>query len=158
MNLKDFAPKLKLLMEAVLEHFSSKENMQVLGDNAAALIKKRTRLGYGVDQNGGTKAKLKPLSPGYKKQRKADGVASTTTPNKSNLTNTGAMLDNISAKATTGKVTIGFPDKAQEQKAEWVTEGGRPFNYLSEAEVKQLQNQLEAEVKKQLKTIFGSIK
>lgn len=158
MNPNDFSAKLKKLLDAVVDQFTSKDAMQTLGDEAAALIKKRTRVGYGVAGPGATKSKLKPLSEPYKKQRKADGVAATTSPNKSNLTNTGKMLDNIGAVASKGKVTIGFSDADQEQKAEWVTEGGRPFNSLSDAEIKQLRNKLEAAIKLQLKNVFKSLK
>lgn len=154
MNQNNFAVKLKQLMDAIVDKMRSKQSMQAIGDSAAALIKKRTRLGYGVAQSGGTKQKLKPLSDGYKKQRKANGVAASTTPNKSNLTNTAKMLDNIQATASEGKATIGFSDREQEQKAEWVSEGGRPFNNLSEAEIKQLRDQVELEIRKQLKAIF----
>lgn len=158
MNLKDFPEKLKALMDAVKDKLTSKDSMQELGDEAAQLIKKRTRLGYGLDKQGGVKQKLKPLSESYKRERKATGVASSTSPSKSNLTNTGAMLDNIGATASKGKVTIGFDDKFQEQKAEWVAEGGRPFNNLSEAELKQLRDKLEVKIKAELKAIFNSIK
>lgn len=73
-------------------------NMKKVGDFAALLVVKRTRLGYGVEENFGEKKKLAALSINYVKSRKKNGVDSTTTAKKSNLTRTGQMLKSVKAK------------------------------------------------------------
>lgn len=45
------------------------ENMRKYGEQAAAMIKLRTRLGQGVESDGAEKGPLKPLSPAYIKMR-----------------------------------------------------------------------------------------
>jgi len=72
--------------------------MQKVGDFTAELIVKRTRLGYGVDDNFGEKKKLAALSINYVKTRKRLGVDSTSSAKKSNLTRTGQMLKSVKAK------------------------------------------------------------
>lgn len=151
-----FEKILEQLGKKIIDEFKSKESLQTLGDEAAALIKKRVKLGYGLSESNGTKEKLKALSPGYKKQRKKDTLHSSTTPNKSNLTNTGQMLDNLKATIKSeDTVSIGFTNTEAKDKAEWVTEGGRPFNHISKAEYKQLENSLKDKLYKRIKDLLG---
>jgi hypothetical protein len=70
MKPEDFAKKLDEIMDELINEATSKESMQELGDEAANLIRKRTRLGYGVESQGGTKARLAPLTEKYQKVRK----------------------------------------------------------------------------------------
>ena len=124
-----------------------------VGEEAVNLIKKRTRLGYGVADQGGAKTKLDKLSTGYIAQRKRNKPKGPSTPSKSNLTNTGDMLDALEAKEKAdNKVEIGFKTTKEEQKAEWVSED-RPFNNLSKAEIKQLKKKLENSIKEAIKKI-----
>lgn len=114
-----------------------------VGEEAVELIKKRTRLGYGVEDQGKSKTKLKRLSPEYIDQRKRKKPTGPSTPAKSNLTDSGDMLDALEAKEKQGnKVEIGFKNSKEEKKAKYVSED-RPFNNLSKAEVKQLQKKIE---------------
>lgn len=139
--------KLKLLRDTM----TNKVNLQGTGDFAADLIKKRTRLGFGVDKHGGRKSKLAPLTDAYKKQRKRHKPKGPTTPSKSNLTNTGDMLDDIEAKVETGgDIKIGFSKKKNKDVAKWVSKK-RPFNFLSSPELKQIKNYLNELAKKLLK-------
>lgn len=81
--------------------------LQPTGDFAASIIVKRTRLGYGVENQYGSKQKLAPLASSYVKQRKMfAGLNPLTTPKKSNLTRTGQMLDSVKAIARNGVIYI----------------------------------------------------
>lgn len=92
MKSEDFSKNLKKIMDELLRQ--AEESLNDLGNEAAQLIKKRTRLGYGVSEVGGTKEKLEPLSEPYKKQRKGK-ISGPTTPAKSNLTYSGELLDDL---------------------------------------------------------------
>ena len=137
----DFEQKLKEIADKIVKEATSNDSLQNIGNEAAYLIKKRTRLGYGVSEQYGNKVKLKPLSKKYIKQRKNDDLSNATTPNKSNLTKTGEMLDSMNAKVKgDGVVNIGVDDNNLD-KAGWVSKD-RPFNNLSDAEIKQLENKI----------------
>lgn len=53
-------------MQAAMEELGKSSNMQKIGDFAADIIRKRTRLGYGVEKTGDERTALKPLDPEYK--------------------------------------------------------------------------------------------
>lgn len=121
--------------------------MREVGEEAKRLIFLRTKLGYGVDKQGGQKQKLKALSPFYVELRKLlakDGdLHSSTTPKKSNLTNTGQMLDSLKIKrAVNGLVWLGpmgYRDVGltNEEVANRVSKD-RPFMFLSDLEEKKI--------------------
>lgn len=122
--------------------------MQAVGDFATNLIVKRTRLGYGVNQQYGPKGKFLSLSPLYVLARsKQSRLDSTTRPNKSNLTNTGQMLRSMQAKYKSKGVMIIEPTGTRSdsklsnlQVAEFASDdpGKRPFNRLSALEFQQV--------------------
>ena len=126
-----------------------KESLQKIGNEVSNMIKVRTRLGYGVKSDNTARDKLKPLKPATVKSRvakkKAGELSSLTTPKRSALTETGQLLDSIGViSISNGRVTIG-PKGARtgstltnEKLAEYVTEQGRPFNNLSDKEIKKL--------------------
>lgn len=161
MKAKDFSKKFKKIMQEVADDVSSSKAMEAMGEAASELIKKRTRLGYGVDEHGGSKKKLKKLSEPYKKTRKRNksDLSGETTPARSNLTREGDMLNDLGpVSSSQGNVEVGFSNKDSEQKAEWVTEGGRPFNNLSKSEIKQLEQGLSDEVAKRLRKGLSKLK
>lgn len=153
MNIKDFSKRFKSLIQEVVDKVSTPSAMEELGEAACELIRKRTLLGYGVDEQGSSKRKLKKLSDPYKKQRKKNSeLSGNTTSARSNLTQTGHMLESLSPqKSSKGAVTIGFDDSFAENKAEWNAEKDRPFNYLSKSEIKQIEQALSDEVAKRIK-------
>ena len=155
MDPKDFAKALEKAVSEIAKEATSKASLQDLGDEAAVLIKKRTRIGYGLSEHNGTKEKLKPLSAPYKKFRKTTTLSTATNSNKSNLTLTGQMLDNIGATVDGESVTIGFKDKFASDKAGWVSVL-RPFNFLSKAEIAQLRKRLEDRLISKFKDILGN--
>lgn len=131
------------------------EPLKLMGEEAVRIVTKRTRLGYSVNKNG-EKSPLKSLSKPYVQFRKSSKLLSNlTTPSKSNLTFTGQMLDSMQVvKITSDSVIIGprgYRDdgKANEQIANYVNKGGRPFNNLSIAE--------QSQIKRFYRKVFGDL-
>lgn len=92
---------IKKMASSVLEQVFSKQNMQDFMEKLRADIVKRTRMGYGVNQDLGTKEKLASLSKKYKKFRKDNPyneLSKMTNATRSNLTYSGQMLDSLYAK------------------------------------------------------------
>jgi len=120
--------------------------MKATGDFTVGLIVKRTRLGYGVAKDFGSKASLKKLSEPYKESRKKfKGLSPTTTAGKSNLTRTGQMLQSVKTLRTqNGRVAIGpsgtrrGSSLTNAEVAGYQEDQGRPFNRVSELEYKQV--------------------
>ena len=135
-----------LTREAILP-----QSIQPIAVEAALLIRKRTRLGYGARAMGGERFGLKKLSPSYVKFRLSRGapyLSEFTAPKRSNLTFTGQMLDSIGiVRIQAGKVFIGpqgnrtdpfSKGKTNAQIAKYVAQNGRPFMYLTRPEISQL--------------------
>lgn len=115
-------------------------NFQKFCEQAADMIRLRTRLGFGVSRPGGAREKLTALSTGYVKRRAAArDLSPDTTPRRSNLTFTGQMLDSLDGRATgegrgvvspTGSRAGGLTNR---KVAEYVSEE-RPFLNLTDTE------------------------
>lgn len=139
---KEFEAQLK----AKLKQLYSAAAMKALGNEIANIIRKRTRLGYGVATPEGDRFKLKELTDKYKELRASLGnLNSLTTAGRSNLTRTGQLLDSLQViEAKEGEVKVGpyggrtDSDATNEEVGRYVAEQGRPFNNLSKAEVKQI--------------------
>jgi len=124
--------KLRDALVRIMPEITSPEAMRKIGDQAASMIKLRTRLGYGVQKDGADKEKLKPLSKTTIEVRKGNlaffkspstgkpipyepddngakvRLHSDTRPSKSNLTRTGQLLDSVKVtKAGRGTVSVG---------------------------------------------------
>lgn len=120
------------------------EYMKEVGDFAAKRIKTRTKLGWSVKDTGAQKERMKPLKQTSVEQRKKmleqGRLSGLTTPKKSNLTRTGQLLDSIRPKnATRSTVKVGptgqrDDGKTNQRVGEYVSDAGRPFNNLSDAE------------------------
>lgn len=137
-------------------------------------VRKRTRLGFGVDDMG-NQVKLKPLSESYRQQRRGNiafytdenGVvipyeplappiiSPRTTPAKSNLTMTGQLLDSLKGEVNNNQIVIkptgirndGYTNR---EIAEFVEEQGRQFLGLTRGEKNELIRELKNRVLKQL--------
>ncbi|GEM_PF-2339785 len=127
--------------------------LKPLGEEAVRLIVTRTRLGYGVTDDGQERARLKPLSSRWIAQRKrldeeAAILSQFTTTARSNLTFTGQMLDSMQViRIAQGQIVIGpkgyrtdplSRGLSNEQVANYVAAAGRKFNNLSRLEQAQL--------------------
>ena len=148
---KDIKELMKTLEKAKEELL---DTIQDVGDEAANLIRKRTRLGYGVAEKGASKHKLTALNEKYARRRKHLINTSLTTPKRSNLTQTGEMLDSLTAvKKSDDTVEITFSSEEAMDKATWNTDKGRPFNNLSRSEIRQLKQSIQTKLDKILKKI-----
>lgn len=111
-------------IQAAAAEALNKKNFGEIMVEVADIVRLRTRLGYGVQDDGAAKERLKPLAGSYREQRAnkarywtgADGkvrrreiesgggrhpqLSDDTTPGKSNLTFTGQMLDSLKGRAT----------------------------------------------------------
>lgn len=152
---RDLQRELKNIEKAIGGSFNA-QSMRKIGIESVKIIRRRTKLGYGVanfyqgdkESINQKRQRLKPLSPAYIKQRqrlKKDGkLDSSTAPRKSNLTKTGQMLKKLAVSKvkngsvilkTSGRRTDG---KDNEQVAEWVSDAGRPWLDLTNIEQKQI--------------------
>lgn len=125
----------------------SRERMQAVGNFAALVVVKRTRLGDGVRKNFGEKDSLDDLSDSYivarKKYLKLDG---TTRATKSNLTQTGQMLRSMKAQYKGRGIVFITPTGTRKdgltnlEVAGFAQDdpGKRPFNRVSEYEFGQI--------------------
>jgi len=118
--------RVKAKLKKDLEDSLNSRRMKELGEFLVDRIRIRTRLGYGVSGDGKPRRKLKPLAPLSKEirkdYRKMGELSDLTTANKSNLTFTGQMLDNLVVTAVSAKKftidIVGFrrPPKVLEKK------------------------------------------
>jgi len=153
--------KLQDAIRAVIPEIKAPANMRKYGDMSAAMIKLRTRLGSGVDASGDSKKALKRLADSTKESRKAKKkkgkLSELTTPNRSNLTETGQLLDSVGVtKSAYGSVTVSpsgsrTDGKTNQKVAEYVTDGGRPFNNLSKIEIKRLSEEVKRDLREAIK-------
>lgn len=155
---KDLAERMPKLLKDAIDKVTGKQKLDDLGEQLAKDIKKRTRVGTGVDKPGGNSKKFKKLSDSTKKSRgysKRSGfLSSDTTPAKSNLTHSGTMVDSIHSTAKDSQVTI---DVAADQadKVKYNADNGREFLHLSKAQVKKIEKDLEKEL---IETIEKALK
>lgn len=155
---REFAKNSKKILKELKKHLPKVAEMM------EADILKRTRLGYGVDKNYGSKEALAKLADSYKAQRrrlkKSGKLSSKTSVSKSNLTKSGSMLDSLNSKIDKNKMQITVKpegiDKdgvSNRDKARWAQEGStnrpkRPFLYLSTPEIKRIREFLRKELDK----------
>lgn len=151
MNVRELKVKLNKLLGSDLK----RQIGERIGQEMSQDIKERTQKGFGVDAPKGPKTRLKPLSPKYIKQRRylqrTGQLASETTPQKSNLTKTGKMLNDIGYKATKDGVIISLRNFKNRLKAGYNAAKGRIFLNLSKTEYLKVQKIVEEEVKKDIK-------
>jgi phage gpG-like protein len=143
-DLKAFNDKL----QRALEELVSSKNLQQIGDFEAGLVKRRSRLGYGVPTDGGSKQKFKALAPATIASRKRKKLASETTPKKSNLTETGQLLNDLVAKIEGRSTIIGHTkDRNKRIGAFHQTGGGRlpqrRYLGLAKEDIKQITAQMQ---------------
>ena len=162
-NFDLFAKDFKKNTNKILDKLE--DEMDDVGDDIVDLIKNRTRKGYGVDKNYGSKQKLAPLKESYKEYRKRyrSQLGGGAKPTKSNLTFSGSMLDSLKAKVKglsvlvrpTGQDSKGVPNL---QKAGQLTKGGkhmkaRPFLFLSQIEI----NRIAKDIRKRVASIIDKL-
>lgn len=133
-------------ISASISKFFSKSNMKDIAEKGAELIKSRTRSGKGVDVSGGEERALKPLARSTVERRRRKNLHPSTSPGKSNLTESGKMLDSIQGtvdSANNPRIEIAG---AKNRKKASEVQGDRPFLNLSKKEIDTLKD----EIKKKL--------
>lgn len=149
--LNEFSKELTEALKKAKEEITSPANLQAIGDDLAEQIRVRTRLGNGIDANYGEPSKLKPLSEKYVEQRRDMSLSDMTTAKKSNLTQTGQMLNEIIAKVVNSQIVITFKSQFSKDKARWNSEKSRPFLSISRVQVERLTNSLDKKMSELLK-------
>lgn len=145
------AEDLKKKIAAKIKEFEKKiqtpEVMKDIGYEATRRIVVRTRLGYGVESEGGPRQKLAPLKDSTVKSRRKKPLSSLTSPKRSNLTETGQLLDMITwrilNRSTIRIEPIGDRSDGESNAnvARYAHEGSsnrpkRPFLFLTDTETK----------------------
>ena len=134
----------KNLNQAIRKSFDD-PYLNSIGRQIVNQVQVRTRAGFGVRQNNARQQRLKALSREYiearRFARKLGILNSSTSPNRSNLTFSGNMLESINHRLRRGGLTFGFSNKLAEETAEEVQSRGRPFFNLSSTEIRKLTRQ-----------------
>lgn len=143
-DLKKFKDKI----DKALDELVAPKTLKTIGDFEAGLVKRRSRLGYGVPQDGGNKVKFADLSPITVASRKKKKLASETTPKKSNLTETGKLLNDLVSKIEGRSTIIGHTkDRNKRIGAFHQTGGGklpqRRYLGLAKEDIKQITAQMQ---------------
>jgi len=155
---KDLNAFNKKIQKALDELVSPKE-LNKIGNFEAGLIKRRSRLGYGVPKDLSAKEKFKELRPKTVAARKRKKLASETTPNKSNLTETGQLLNDLVSKIEGRSTLIGHTkDRNKRIGAFHQTGGGslpqRRYLGLALEDLKQIKAQMQDAFNDILNKIF----
>lgn len=162
--------KFRKALLAVLPAIRSAENMKKYGDEAARMIKVRTRLGFGVESDGAERERLASLADvtieERKRLRKKGSLHGDTSPGRSNLTRSGQLLDSIqTVKAKIGTATVAprgdreGESLTNEELAAYTHAGHgarppRPFNYLSASERRRIVEMIRKDLKAAIRRFF----
>ena len=150
MDLKDLQRKLN----NIRKNIGSQKTMQDVADQMSETVKTRTKSGKGVSKNGGNTDKLKPLKASTKARRRrlrASGdLSGETTPDKSNLTQRGEMINSVKGKGSKNLAEISVIGEKNKNKAENQANNGRTFMNLSKSEIKKAVNIIEEDIKKDI--------
>ena len=154
---------LKQKIEAALDRALQPRNLGKIAQSLALDIKKRTRLGYGVERTGAEKFKLAPLEAKTIEKRESlhdqGRLSEFTSPTKSNLTEKGHLLDSLVGRSKRkGQITVALKenrgDGKSNSKIESFQRKKRPFFNASRLEIKRLLQQIKDTLRKE----FGIIK
>ena len=120
-----------------------------MGKQGVELIVKRTQgKGQGVREFKGRVSKLKKLSPSTVQRRKNLPLSSKTSPRRSNLTQSGKLMNNIAYRKQAKSVRF-YIRSREAKKAEYVSKD-RPFMNLSEREFNTLLKLYKQSVRRKL--------
>jgi len=156
--------KLNLAIKKELESLAkkklAKKFVRELGNETAEQIKKRVRLGYGVERDNAPKTKFPPLSEKYVKYRKkkSSRLGEFARPSKSNLNATGQLIKSITSEVLgVGKnasFRLFFKENRKKELdggsarvkhrdlAGYVQENGRPFFFLAKFEINKIKSSI----------------
>ena len=129
----------------------NKEQTQKVATAAAEIVKERTNRGFGVAQNNGPKKRLKPLSANYKKQRKKLPLGPKARPSRSNLNQTGEMVESVKGKGSKNLAEVRLTGENNKKKAIDQVKAGRSFMNLAKSEIKKVVNIIEEQINNDIK-------
>ena len=163
MAIEDLNKVVKFLKSLQSDIFS-RRGMSSVGELAKDVIFKRTKSGFGVNNDriiSPAKVRLRPLSASYIIQRRKRGVRGAFgSAGTSNLTNTGNLLDSMVVSARVGSVTIEIPNtrrrdgKINKDIARFVAINGRPFFALTRDEQTIVRRDIETRIRKTFNKFF----
>ena len=158
--------KFKEDLERAIDELSSAKTLTPIAKQTAEIIRRRTRLGQGVEETGAKKSPLAPLAASTKASRKKKSkqgkLSDKTSPNKSNLTESGEMLDSIAGRAMNRLIEIS-PTGARNKKLAAYHQLGRSspsamparkFLNLSAEDIRQLTAVMQDEFTNILNRVF----
>ena len=129
----------QLKLDYLIKNAITENLLKTLAERAVEMVKTRTRLGYGVagEKFAGSQQKLESLKSSTVENRKRKTLHPDTSPKKSNLTDTGQLLDSISYEVSGNRITVFLKGQRNQTVAEYVSDA-RPFFALSKPEVTRL--------------------
>lgn len=142
---------LKKKLEVLKKEITKPENVIILAEELKKGIYTRTKLGYGVSEMFGKQFKLPALSDDYKIWRKKHKVDSTSSASKSNLTQSGEMLNSLKVKPTSTGSQIVIDGTRNQKVKQYTEEAGRPFFYVSSVQLRELVVKLQKMISKAIK-------
>jgi len=146
------------LPKKVLKHLSQRKFLTEIGELVSLEIVKRARQGFGATADNKKYKRFAPLRPSTIKRRtflKSIGkLSSLTKPTKSNLTETGQMLDNVSYSVNAKGVVIFVKDKKDDKGVSAKTKAAyhhkdtrrrraRPFMFVASVTIRKARRILE---------------
>jgi hypothetical protein len=145
----------KLNLEHLVKNVVTEKLLRTMGERAVDMVRRRTRLGYGVagEEFGGSQQKLEKLAAPTKEKRarlkKQGRLSSETTPAKSNLTETGKLLDSIQFRVRGNRLEVFIAGLDNQLVASYVSDK-RPFFTLTQPEVSRLADLIEQAIQNYL--------
>jgi len=160
-KLNDIQKKYEKNFKEIVQVAKSPQFLQPIAVIAADLIRKRTRLGYGVRGEGAERERLKALSPKYVDFRKKNPrLSEFTTAKRSNLTFTGQLLDSLKGRTTTRGIVVYLDPRrvgsklTNAQIKDYQEKQGRSFFYLSRTEIINVERVYRLKIIEELKKRF----
>ena len=156
--------EIKRAILRIVDKLREQKYISDLAKDAAEIIRKRTRLGFGVGSDGAPRHKLPALKPSYVRQRERfRRLSGNTRPGKSNLTRTGQLLDSLRGRyKSKGKGEVYVQSNRDDGKTNdeiaFHVSGKRPFAHLSNSEINQLKNKVRKDLKAEVNKILQRIK
>lgn len=143
-TLKKLSSDIDKAIQRAIKTASKRKNMKVIAEHEAGIIRDRTRKGYGVLQRGKAKHKLKRLALSTKRARRKKRLHPSTSPDRSNLTETGQMLNALYGRSDrAGEMKVAVRSKRRgtsktNDEVVFFTSGDRPFLELSTKELREV--------------------
>lgn len=163
MSVKDDLTKFKERIIESLEQLTSTKELGPIATDTAEIIRRRTRLGSGVESTGAAKsplAKLKQSTIAARTRKKKQGkLSDKTSPKKSNLTDTSEMLESLQGRAINGLISVAPTGERNKRVAGYAIQGSatrpkRKFLDLGKEDIKQVQVKLQDRFIKILDSVF----